>query len=220
VTYDERGVDPVNLISVAGACSRSGKTALAETLLRTLEGRAAAVKFTTTDDVFERCPRGTPCVVCDIAVPYRVIDDPRVLDEAETDTARLGAAGARPVLWAIAKQNAVPAAWEAVCRRTSGAHAVVMEGSTIVDLARPRLCFFVVHPFLSPDRWKPTSTALLERADAVIVNLPRSEPRRPSPLVLAEIARFRGRSDVREGDVTRPLSEWAPDLIARLGIAS
>jgi molybdopterin-guanine dinucleotide biosynthesis protein len=213
-------VGPQNLISVAGACSRSGKTALAETLLRTLEGRAAAVKFTTTDNVFERCPRGAPCVVCDISVPYRVIDDPRVLDEAGTDTARLRAAGAHPVLWAIAKEEAAAAAWEAVRSRISSADRVVMEGSTIVDLARPILCFFVVHPFLSPDRWKPTSAALLERADAVIVNLPRSERRRPSPVVLAEIARLRGRPDAREGDVTRPLSEWAPDLIERLATAS
>ena len=220
MTYDGCGVGSQNLISVAGACSRSGKTALAETLLRTFDGRAAAVKFTTTDDVFERCPRGTPCVVCDISVPYRLIDDPRVLDEAGTDTARLRAAGARQVLWAIAKQNAVAAAWEAVRGRISPDDPVVMEGSTIVDLSRPMLCLFVVHPFLSPDRWKPTSSALLERADVVIVNVPRSEGRRPSPVVLAEIARFRGRSDTREGDVTRPLSEWAPDLIERLAIAS
>ncbi len=210
----------MNLISVAGACSRSGKTALAETLLRALKAGAAAVKFTTTDDVFERCPRGTPCVVCDIAVPYRIIDDPRVLGEAGTDTARLGAAGARQVLWVIAKQNAVAVAWEAVRARVSAEDTVVMEGSTIVDLARPKLCLFVVHPFLSPERWKPTSSALLERADAVIINVPESERRRPSPTVLAEIARFRGSSDVREGDVTRPLSEWAPDLIERFAIAS
>ena len=48
------------LISVAGACSRSGKTALAETIVKSLAADApVAVKFTTTDDVFERCPRGT-----------------------------------------------------------------------------------------------------------------------------------------------------------------
>ena len=32
-----------------------------------------------------------------------------------------------------------------------------MEGSTMVDTARPDLHVFVVHPFLSPERWKPTS---------------------------------------------------------------
>ncbi|MFI5184692.1 MAG: hypothetical protein ACHQNV_09850 [Vicinamibacteria bacterium] len=210
----------VNIVSVAGACSRSGKTALAENLLRSLRGGAAAVKFTTTDDVFERCPRGTPCVVCDINVPYRIVDDPRVLGEAGTDTARFGAAGARLVLWAIAKQNAVSAAWGAVRALISTEDVVVMEGSTIVDLSSPTLCFFVVHPFLSPERWKPTSSALLERADAVIINIPEGEPRPPSPLVLAEIARVRGRSGVRVADLTRPLADWAPDLMERLALAS
>lgn len=206
----------MNLVSVSGACSRSGKTALAATLLRALPPGAAAVKFTTTDDVFERCPRGTVCVVCDIAVPYRIIDDSRLLDEAGTDTARLREAGAGRVLWAIAKRSAVSNAWEAVRARVSPDATVVMEGSTIVGPSHPALCLFVVHPFLSPERWKETSSVLLGRADAVVVNTPRGDERAPSPAVLEEIARFRDRDDVRRADVTRPLAEWAPDLDARL----
>jgi hypothetical protein len=93
---------------------------------------------------------------------------------------------------------------------------VVMEGSTIVGLSSPSLCLFVVHPFLAPERWKATSAALLERADAVVVNHPRAERRDPSRAVLAQLARLRGRGDVRVGDVTRPLAEWAPDLAERL----
>lgn len=207
----------MHLISVAGACSRSGKTALAVTLLRTLPPGANAVKFTTTGDVFERCPRGTPCVVCDIAVPYRIVEDPQVLSEAGTDTARLGEAGARRVLWVIAKQNAARAAWDGVRSRFSPEETVVMEGSTIVGLSDPGLCLFVVHPFLAPERWKPTSAALLARADVVVVNVPQAERRRPSGAVLAQIARLRGKGEIREGDVTRPLAEWAPDLAERLG---
>ena len=83
-------------------------------------GSASAVKFTTTEDVFERCPRGTPCVVCDIDVPFRIVDDPAVLAEAGTDTDRLGRAGARRVLWAIAKEHAAEAAWRAVRSRLAG----------------------------------------------------------------------------------------------------
>src|SRR5262245_60753095 len=136
------------LVSVAGACSRSGKTALAVSLLRTLAPRgAAAVKFTTTADVFERCPRGQPCIVCDIDVPFRLVTDARVLGEPGTDTERLGAAGARSVLWAIAKRQAVRPAWQAVLKRLQDVPSVVMEGSTIVELARPALLLFVVHPF-------------------------------------------------------------------------
>lgn len=205
------------LVSVAGACSRSGKTALAASLLRAFPpGTTDAVKFTTTEDVFERCPRGTPCVVCDIDVPFRLVQDARTLGEPGTDTERLAGAGARTVLWAIAKQRAVRPAWQAVLGRLPGARSVVMEGSTIVSLARPALLLFVVHPFLAVSRWKTGSGELLRQADAVIVNRPAGEPRAPAPEVLSEIVRQRGAGDVRVADVTRPLADWAPDLAERL----
>jgi molybdopterin-guanine dinucleotide biosynthesis protein len=203
------------ILAVSGACSRSGKTALAETLLRAAPG-AAAVKFTTTDDVFERCPRGTPCLVCDIDVPFRLVTEPAVLDAAGTDTERLGAAGARPVVWAIARKSAVAAAWNAVRARLPEAALVVLEGSTIVETARPALELFVTHPFLSPERWKDGSARRVARADAVVVNRPSAESRAPAPAVLETLRGWRGRDDIRVADVTRPLSEWAPELAGRL----
>lgn len=202
------------LVSVAGASSRAGKTALAETLLRSRPRQeAVAIKFTTTEDVFERCPRGTSCVVCDLAVPFRIITDPGVIGERGTDTARLSAAGAARVVWAIARRGAIEQAWQAVLERTKGADWLVMEGSTIVDLAQPDLAFFVLHPHLSPARWKPTTGSLLRRADAVVVNVTSARP--PSPEVLAELARHRPGRPVLQADVTRPLAEWASDLDQR-----
>jgi hypothetical protein len=206
----------VVIVSVSGATSRAGKTALAVSLLRALpRGTSVAVKFTTTEDVFERCPRGSPCVVCDIDVPFRIVEDPEILAESGTDTRRLGDAGARRVVWAIARASHVEAAWAAVRMRIPGAENVVMEGSTIVDTARPDLLLFVLHPFLSPERWKPTSAALLARADAVVINRPSAEPRDPSAAVLEAVAAHRP-DGVCVADVTRPLADWAPDLLARL----
>lgn len=202
---------------MAGACSRSGKTALAETLLHARPvGSAQAVKFTTTDDVFERCPRGTPCVVCDIDVPFRIVEDAATLRQPGTDTDRLAAAGASRVLWTIAKTSHAAAAWRATCERLRDAAWVVVEGSTVVDLARPETLFFVAHPFLSPARWKQGSGPLIARADAVVINRPAGEPRPPSPEVLEELRRHRGRDDALLADVTRPLAEWAPQFAARL----
>jgi hypothetical protein len=204
------------LLSISGACSRSGKTAAAVSLLRALPaGRAAAVKFTTTEDVFERCPRGMPCVVCDIDVPFRIVEDAAVLDDAGTDTARLREAGASPVVWAIARESSVASAWAAVQRRLSGADVVIMEGSTIVSVARPDLQVFVAHPWLSPDRWKGTSAACVARADVVIVNRPGSDARPPSPEVLDALRRLGGPEPI-VADVTRPPSEWAPKLTRAL----
>jgi hypothetical protein len=203
----------LTLLSISGACSRSGKTAAAVSLLRALPaGRAAAVKFTTTEDVFERCPRGTPCLVCDIDVPFRIVEDQTVLGEAGTDTERLGRAGARQVLWAIAKQQAAEAAWHAVRARIDARATVVMEGSTVVAIAKPEWNVFVVHSFLSPERWKPTSPRLIAGADLVVINRPTAEPRPPSAQVMAEIERHRGSRGFVVADVTRPAQEWAGSL--------
>ena len=203
----------MTLLSISGACSRSGKTAAAVSLLRAAgAGRAAAVKFTTTEDVFERCPRGTSCVVCDIDVPFRLIEDPAVLREAGTDTARLLEAGASRVVWAIARPSALRPAWAAVRARLEGAALVVMEGSTIVELARPDRHVFVAHPWLSPARWKPTAAACIAAADLVVVNRPASDARPPSDAVLAALRRHRAGHDPVVADVTRSPAEWAPAL--------
>jgi hypothetical protein len=206
------GVEAVPIVSVSGACSRSGKTALAVTLLGAMpRGAAAAVKFTTTEDVFERCPRGAPCVVCDIDVPFRIVQDEGTLREPGTDTDRLAAAGASRVVWAIARASAATAAWRRVSSIVEEGLSV-MEGSTVVGLARPELRLFVVHPFLSPDRWKPGSDALIEGATLVVVNRPAAEPRPPDRGVLARVEQARGGGEVRVADVTQPLHTWAPDV--------
>jgi hypothetical protein len=205
------------LVSVSGACSRSGKTALAVTLLRALgAGRAAAVKFTTTEDVFERCPRGAPCIVCDIDVPFRIVADAQTLGQPGTDTDRLGRAGAKRVVWAIARQSAVAPAWAAAQAMVRDAEVTVMEGSTIVPWAQPDLRVFVVHPFLSPARWKPTSAGLIAASDLVVVNRPAAEPRPPSAQVMEALGVHRGSRGVTVADVTRPVGEWAPALAERL----
>jgi hypothetical protein len=201
-------------IAVAGAGSRAGKTALAVTLLRARP--ASALKFTTTDDVFERCPRGSPCVVCDIDVPFRIVEDEAVLRQPGTDTDRLAAAGARRVWWTIAKASSAARAWSAMAARLDDG-PLVIEGSTVVDLARPDLLLFVAHPFLSPARWKPTTDSLLRRAQLVVVNRPAGETREPAADVMRALAAA-GR-EIRIADVTRPLLEWAPDVAKQMGLS-
>jgi molybdopterin-guanine dinucleotide biosynthesis protein len=205
----------VRIAAVSGTCSRAGKTALAESLLRAVpRGAAAAVKFTTTEDVFERCPRGSSCVVCDIEVPFRVIVDPAVLGEPGTDTARLAAAGASRVIWAIARETAASEAWAAVAAML-GNGLVVLEGSSVVArrLARPDLALFVAHRAVPPERWKPTSDALITAADRVLVH---SESGSAAPAVLAGLEARGGAGKTAVADVTRPLAEWAPDLAGRV----
>jgi molybdopterin-guanine dinucleotide biosynthesis protein len=206
----------MRIVSVSGACSRAGKTAVAETFLRALpHGAAAAVKFTTTEDVFERCPRGSVCAVCDIDVPFRIEIDPAVLREPGTDTDRLAAAGARPVVWAIARAAAAPQAWMAVERMLEATPLAILEGSTVVEqgLARAELRLFVAHRSMPPDRWKPTSAALIEAADRVVIHTAGPAP---SSRVVDALDALGARDKRVIADATRPLREWAPDLDRRL----
>jgi hypothetical protein len=205
----------MRIVSVSGACSRAGKTAVAESLLRALPPGPAAVKFTTTEDVFERCPRGSACVVCDIDVPFRIIRDPVVLGEPGTDTERLAAAGARPVVWAIARAAAASLAWAAVERMLVSAPLAILEGSTVVEqgLAQPDLRLFVAHRSIPPERWKPTSAALIAAADRVVIH---SAGPAPTRRVTDALDALGARHKRVVADATRPLREWAPDLERRL----
>jgi len=215
----------VSTVVVAGSSSRAGKTALAETVLKSLGTGAAAVKFTTTDDVFEKCPRGTTCIVCDIDVPFKVVRDPQTLGEAGTDTARLQEAAGGPVLWAIARRSVAALAWQATERLLEEARAgdqasrasrdLVVEGSTIAGLCDPTFTFFVVHPFLSPERWKEGTKELIGKADCVVINRQQAESREPAAAVLSAVQAARP-YDLRVADVLWPLERWAGDLVPRL----
>jgi hypothetical protein len=201
----------MRIAAVSGTCSRAGKTAAAESLLRALPtGAAAAVKFTTTEDVFERCPRGSTCVVCDIDVPFRIVVDPAVIREAGTDTFRLAAAGARRVIWAIARETAAGEAWAAVAGML-GDGLVVLEGSSVVarGLAKPDLALFVAHRAVPPERWKPTSDVLIGAADRVIVHAAGGDV---APAVLAGLEARGAAGRITVADVTRPLAQWAPEV--------
>jgi len=202
-------------VVVAGSSSRAGKTALAETVLRGLGARAAAVKFTTTDDVFDRCPRGTTCIVCDIDVPFKVVRDEATLKERGTDTARLSAATEGTVLWTIARKSVAALAWDATVRLLDHPPDLVVEGSTVASLCSPDFTFFVVHPFLSPARWKEGTRELMARAQCVVVNRQQGELREPGPEVMAAIHEARP-YDLRVADVLQPLVTWAGDLLPRL----
>lgn len=212
-------------VVVAGSSSRAGKTALAETVLRAFGNAAAAVKFTTTDDIFEKCPRGTSCIVCDIDVPFKVVRDEATLGEMGTDTARLKNATRGPVLWTITRRSVAEQAWQATLRLLNQARAdskaevsedgLVIEGSTVASLCAPDFTFFVVHPFLSPERWKDGTRELIGRADCVVINRQAVEKREPSPEVMAAIDEARP-YDLRVADVLSPLDRWAGDLLPRL----
>lgn len=198
------------VISISGATSRSGKTSLAVTLSSSLPaGTFKCVKFTTTEDEHVGCPRGSACTVCDIDVDFRLITDPVILLERDTDTARLSASGAAEVFWVIAKFSAMQRAWKAVKERVSPHDILIVEGSTILQAVRPDLSFYVVNPAHPPKRWKKSALDLIPSSDFICVNFPsRKKQYNPADESLNEVRRIRNRNDILLVDVQQELVSW------------
>lgn len=209
----------MQIISVSGATSRSGKTSLAVTLFRALPpGASKAVKFTTTEDEHVGCARGSPCTVCDIDVDFRIVTDPAIIEQEGTDTARLAASGAAQVLWCIARVSALERAWKAVLERLSPHDTLVIEGSTVLQAVSPDLSFFVINPALPLNRWKQTARQLIPACDFVCINIPPHKKLfRSVDESLGEARRIRGRDDILLVDVQQSLSSWpTPEPYQRL----
>jgi hypothetical protein len=96
-----------------------------------------------------------------------------------------------------------------------GTSLAILEGSTVVEqgLARPDLRLFVAHRSVPPDRWKPTSAALVAAADRVVIHTAGPAP---SSSVVEALDALGARHKRVIADATRPLGEWAPDLERRL----
>ena len=102
---------------LVGAASRNaGKTTLACALVQAVARSCpvAAVKVTIVRDDGHGCPRGDEgCGVCErLDVPFRLTE--QVGEPDDTDTGRLLAAGARPVLWLCARPETLASAARAL----------------------------------------------------------------------------------------------------------
>ncbi|MBV9211088.1 MAG: hypothetical protein JOZ52_10690 [Acidobacteria bacterium] len=165
--------ESLSAIVVAGVSSGAGKTSVAETLTGVLSKmcRTAAAKITVTHG--ERgCPHGGKgCNVCSsLGGDFQLIDREAIITQQGTDTARLRAAGASPVVWAITKDVAIQAAWAKMRGMLSGAACAVIESTTLTEHIRPALTFMIVDPTVSRKIWKPSAERLIASADYLILN--------------------------------------------------
>jgi hypothetical protein len=71
----------------------------------------------------------------------------------------------------------------------------------------------VAHRSMPPDRWKPTSAALVALAEWVVIHT--SGPA-PSRRVIDTLEALGARHKLVVADATQPLGEWAPALERRL----
>ena len=54
----------------------------------------------------------------------------------------------------------------------------------------------------------------------MVVNIRAKERRAPAQSVISALERYRDGREIRVANVTRPLAEWAPDLLSRLDVPS
>ncbi len=160
-------------IVVAGVTSNAGKTSLAEAVIRVLERHAptGAAKITVTHG--ERgCPHGgRGCNVCSsLGGEYQVIEKPSIIAQEGTDTARLKAAGANPVLWTITRAEHILNAWVEMQAKFKQVSSVVVESNTLAMMTCPSLTLMIVDPSVSRRLWKPSAEVLIAKADIVIFN--------------------------------------------------
>lgn len=189
-----RGRDEsLRTVVVAGVSSGAGKTSLAEAVINLLARgcRTAAAKITVTHG--ERgCPHGGKgCHVCSsLGGDFQVIDREALITQPGTDTARLSAAGAAPVLWAITREDSLNAAWHAMRRLMTDVDCAVIESNTLTEHLEPTLTLMIVDPSVSRRLWKPSAERLIARADYLIFNDRGTEAKRA--VCLTEIESLRG----------------------------
>jgi len=180
-------------IVVAGVASGAGKTSLAEAVIKILAKNyaTAAAKITVTHG--ERgCPHGGKgCNVCSsLGGDFQVITKLAITGQAGTDTARLGAAGAYPVVWTITRHEMIAQAWNAMRTVFVEKELVVIESNTLAQTIQPALILMIVDPTVSRRLWKPSARQLIETADFVIFNERGAPDKRET--TLKEVLSLRG----------------------------
>lgn len=193
---DDAAINELRIIVVAGVASKAGKTSLAEAVTRVLASRTpvGAAKITVTHG--ERgCPHGGKgCNVCSsLGGEYRVIGKPSIIGQEGTDTARLEAAGAHPVVWAITRAEFILDAYTEMRKGLSEVSCAVIESNTLAVVTKPALTLMIVDPTVSRRLWKPSAETLIARAEIVVFNDRGTRDKRLA--LLKEIESLRGTTE-------------------------
>ena len=161
-------------VVIGGNSREVGKTSLAASLISaTRELQWTAVKLTQFGHGI--CSRdGTPC---DCAVenplcPYEITSETG--EPADTDSARMLAAGAVTALWVRVAMGQLPVAMPAIREALSGAGNVLFESNSIVDHLPPDVYLSVLN--LDMADCKQSAARLAPAADAFVLTGNRSSP--------------------------------------------
>lgn len=147
------------IISVTGAHSKVGKTTLCSILLKNLKG-FGAIKFTKT------------------SLYAKVIEDPEIITQKNTDTGIMSEAGAKKVIWVQSPSEKLGDSLNIAMGKMTGLEGVVVEGNSPVDFIDPNLIVFIIG---EDGQIKPTAMELSKKADVIIMSTPKDVEDPPLP---------------------------------------
>ncbi|MBN2361779.1 MAG: NTP transferase domain-containing protein [Deltaproteobacteria bacterium] len=156
------------MLLIGSASRNAGKTTLACALVGAIARSrpVAAIKVTIVRHEGHGCPRGEEgCGVCrSLDVPFRLSEEKG--GPARTDTARLLAAGAKPVLWLCARPQTLASAVRDALGRLEPGTPVVCESNGLRQVVEPDL--FVIVRRRGSTEVKPSAREQWPLADAIV----------------------------------------------------
>lgn len=230
----------MRLIGIVGHGNGAGKTLFLERLIAAFPGRFAALKFTT---VFKdgNCPKDAQrrCACTRLHESFTILtniggvslddsadsgpSDAETIGMPNTDTGRLVAAGADPVLWCLAKPGEHELAWEHLRELLPPGKDIVTEGNSALLVVPSDVLIFLVNPAMPRKFWKSNWLELAVRAHVVVVNDAPEAIGRRRPASAAE--KREAMAEVHEAApetprvvarLEAPWEEWAGDLLSEL----
>ncbi len=167
----------MKIISIAGTASNTGKTSVAEFLIRYLTSnfpivneaancKVSALKITTRHK--GKCIKGS-CGVCDsIKYPFVIINDEGIINQTGKDTARLKSAGAAKVVWLLSFPETLKDGIKTVLESFGKDDIVIVEGNSFLKEHDVDLSILVTRP--NHTSLKDSTKHIIEKIDFAIIN--------------------------------------------------
>lgn len=154
----------MRIITVSGAQSGVGKTAVAEMLLKKLKDWSALkITLTHRDGV---CPVHKDCHTCDeLHSDFSIISKKDIIEAKGKDTQRLKSAGAKKVLWLKAKPEALEKGIKKAISLFKKTKGLIIESNSALKYLKPDLALFVKR---KDSILKPSAKEILNNIDLII----------------------------------------------------
>ena len=141
----------MEMIGVSASASKAGKTTLISLMLKNSRYKDAVIK-TSVDNELDQ---------------YKVINDPKIINQSGTDTSRFIEHGADKVILMQSPASELPSAYQiARSLLNDGIERLFIEGNTIINFLNPDLLFYLENK----DQPEKESARMVKNRAAIKIN--------------------------------------------------